>query len=348
MSGAGEEQIPFDPDDVDQAAAAWFHRLNGAAGNGAATTRHAFQLWLDASAEHADAFARACAIWDAMGEHATAPEMVTLRQAALADARAAAQSRWQSPRLPRARWWPHALAASFAAMCALAAAEYFLMRPSPPEMFATDIGERHTVTLADNSRVDIDADSAISVDYTADRRLIHVLRGQAYFAVEKDPARPFIVESHGRRVIATGTAFDVEALDRGLRVTLVEGHVVVRLDPKADSLPGASAELSPRDQLVAEADRPTLITHDSDVLAATSWRQGKLLFTNAPLADAVARMMRYSHFELVVDPSVAGLRVSGVFDEGDIAALVDAVETYYHVDAVSDRPNELRLFKRRR
>jgi transmembrane sensor len=344
MSGIGEEQMPLEADDLDQAAAAWFHRLNAASGDAAAAAKQSFRRWFDANSEHAEAFARTCAIWEAVGEHAAAPEMVTLRQAALADARTAAQNRWRPVHLPPARRWPHAIAVSLAAMLALGVGGYFFLRP-PPQVYATEIGERQRVTLADNSRVDIDADSVVSVDFTPDRRLVHVVRGQAFFAVEKDPARPFIVESNGRRVIATGTAFNVEELDHGLRVTLVEGHVVVRQG--ADSTSNSLAELSPGDQLTAETGVPTRIVHDVDILPATAWRQGKLLFANEPLAAAVARMMRYSHFELVVDPSAANLRISGVFDAGDVAALVDAVKTYYRVEAVSDRPNELRLVRRR-
>ena len=333
--------------DLDEVTAAWFHKLDNARAEDAAELRRSFQLWLAASPDHPEAFARTAAIWDAIGEHSAAPEMMTVRQAALADAQDAALARWRPPSHATHARWPKILAATLIASISLGALAYFLLRPTEARLYATDIGERHAVTLADNSRVEIDADSAISADFTPDRRLVHVIRGEAYFAVEKDPSRPFVVESNGRRVVATGTAFSVETLTNGLRVTLVEGHVAVQLDSAADSASHSVAELSPNDQLTATSGAPTQIVHGADIVAALAWRQGKLLFTNEKLSEAIARLKHYSHVEVIADPKIANLRISGVFDAGDTTAFVDAVKAYYHVDAVSDRPNEWRLISRR-
>ena len=344
MSGIGEEKTPMDSGDLDEVAAAWFHRLNDAAGGDRNAAKDAFQRWLDADPEHAEAFARTCAIWEAMGDYASEPEIVTLRQAALTDARSAAQKRWRPAHFARGGF-SYAAAIYLVSLLALGVLGYLLLKPSP-QVYTTGIGQRETITLADNSRVDIDADSRISVDYTQDRRVVHLIRGQAYFTVQRNPERPFVVESKGRRIIDIGTEFNVEVLDKGLRVTLVEGRVAVKFKPDADTTPHRMAELSAGDQLTAITGKRPRIRHDANVAAAREWPQGKLLFTNEPLSDAVARVMRYSNFQLTVDPSVADLRISGVFNEGDTAAFVDAVQTYYPVKAVSLGPNEMRLVRR--
>ncbi|MFX9169461.1 FecR domain-containing protein, partial [Acinetobacter baumannii] len=56
---------------------------------------------------------------------------------------------------------------------------------------ATGVGERRDLALADGSHVLLNTDSALSVDYTADRRGVALQRGEAFFAVARDPARPF-------------------------------------------------------------------------------------------------------------------------------------------------------------
>lgn len=329
--------------DADEAAAEWFHRLAAAQGaKDAAETRRAFQRWLEADPDHAVAFARSAAIWDEVGAHAAAPEMMSLREAAIADARAAAQSRWRLPARAEPNRWRAVAAVYLVGAIGLGVAGYFYLQPKPPPAFATSIGERRSVVLADNSRVDIDADSAISVEYSPERRAIHLLRGQAYFQVEKDPARPFVVDANGRSVVATGTQFDVEALDKGMRVTLVEGRVVVRLPA------GGSRQLLPNDQLTdVSGERPALVRLPS-TLAETAWRQGKLLFDNEPIAEAVARIDRYSPMPVVADPSVASIRIGGAFDAGDIRAFVGAVTAYYPVDAVYDKSGDIRLVRRQR
>src|SRR6185437_12245966 len=126
---------------------------------------------------HAEAFAKVSSLWDAMGIHAAEPEMVTLRQAALADARHSARNRWSlAQRVPNL--WRHAMAACLT-IAALGAGTYVLLKPAK-EIYTTQIAERRVVTLADNSRVDVDAGSQIAVEFTKKTRLIHLTHGQAY------------------------------------------------------------------------------------------------------------------------------------------------------------------------
>jgi transmembrane sensor len=339
---SGPEVTESGAADLDEVAASWFQRLESARGPAAPETRRLFQRWLEANADHADAFVRTVAVWEEIGAHAATPEIMSLRQAAIADARAAAQARWRPAARVRPDRWPAAAAAGLVAAIGLGFVANFWLRPAPAQVFATTVGERHSVTLADNSRVDIDADSEIAVTFTPERRRVQVIRGQAFFAVEKDPARPFIVGSGGRSVIDTGTQFDVEALDRGLRVTLIEGRVLVR----HDDAKGAEEELVPNDQLTDVAGSPPELIHLASTLAATAWRQGKLLFDDEPLAAAIASVNRYSQVKVEADPSVAAIRIGGAFDAGDIRAFVNAVTTYYPVKAVTDRPGVLRLVRR--
>ena len=333
MSDATETDLVFD------SAAEWFTRLNEVpTANRLALTR-GFRDWIEQDPRHAEAFARVSTLWEAVGIHAAEPEMVTLRQAALADARNTAQRRWRlSERMPHL--WRHALAACLT-IAALGAAAYMFMQPTR-QIYTTQIAERRVVTLSDNSRVDVDAGSEIAVEFTKKTRLIHLTRGQAYFQVEKNRARPFIVEANGRRVIATGTAFDVETLGKGVRVTLTEGHVTVR---SASDPSTVLAKLSPGDQLVDEGNAPPRITRLANVLKATSWRQGKLMFDDEPLPYVLAEMNRYSQIKVSVgDMQVAKLRVSGVFNAGDVTSLIDALKAYYPVDAVAGASNQVSLF----
>jgi transmembrane sensor len=346
MSGTGDAKQQ--PPDLEDAAAEWFCRLNEAKGKDRATVERSFRQWMDADWRHAEAFANVSATWDAIGQHAAEPEFLTLRQSALADARFSAQRRWKPSRLPR---WGMA---GYAAAALLVASGYYFFSHMQPtgKQYSTQIGQREALTLADNSHVDIDADSAVSIALQHDMRLIHLEHGQAYFQVAKDRKRPFIVQVNGQQVIATGTAFNVEAINGGLRVTLVEGHVVVRSAPESNVRTDPSegtiiAKLSPGDQLTDISGGIAHLDHSANVLSVTAWRQGKLIFTNDKLSDIVACMKHYSTTEIVItDPEIANLRVSGVFNAGDIPALVDALRRFFPIQAYSDGPNQVRLAPR--
>lgn len=87
---------------------------------------------------------------------------------------------------------------------------------SSPESYVTAVGERSTITLGDGSQVSLNTDSRLRVSFTADRRQVTLLAGQALFEVAPDSVRPFEVAAAGHRVVALGTAFDVRVGDRGL------------------------------------------------------------------------------------------------------------------------------------
>jgi ferric-dicitrate binding protein FerR (iron transport regulator) len=60
-------------------------------------------------------------------------------------------------------------------------------------------------------------------------------------------------------------------------------------------------------------------------------------------------MNRYSQIKVTAgDGEVAKLRVSGVFNAGDVTALIDALKAYYPVDAVAGESNQVSLVHQRR
>jgi transmembrane sensor len=141
-------------------------------------------------------------------------------------------------------------------------------------------------------------------------------RGQAYFQVAKDASRPFVVQTTHRRVVALGTAFDVEYNAGLFQVLLVEGSVQVDHGGHSLSVPGESASavvLNPGQALVARLgveERVVIL----DVERRLRWREGFVEFEDEPLASAVAELNRYYASPVVIrDARVAQLRVSGIF-----------------------------------
>lgn len=285
-----------------------------------------FESWRSAAPAHADAFARAQHIWDGL-DGLVDPHLNALREVAL-DA---------APE-PRRGWWPGVgagVAASVAAVAlvgslflltngARAPVQQEVARASPvavaPTGFETRRGERRTVRLEDGSTVTMNTATAIRVDFSKRERLIRLIRGQALFEVAKNPTRPFVVRAADRQVTALGTVFQVR-LDRNrLKVTLVEGKVVV--DGVADrpraGLPAiVPTVLTPGEELVATLGaRPKL--DKVDIEQGLRWREGFVEFEDEPLANAVREMNRYTSRRLVIaDPKLAELRVSGVFRTGN-------------------------------
>lgn len=346
----------IDPERLEQAAA-WRARLAESADLHAAE----FSSWLAQDPRNREAWRCVQAPWDVLGQQATAPGVIQLRRVALAHAHDAMRSSVAPPKRFRR---PAMLAAAAAAV--LAAGAFLFWQQYRPDVLRTGFGERRVVTLPDGSQVTLDSRSEVSVRYTADARSLTLVRGQARFDVAHDVTRPFSVIAEGHKVVATGTAFDVDLLGPKLLVTLLKGHVVV-LPQRAPTIPwvphapadgpgsatAAGAEsraesaagdamqtiyLDPGEQLVMSSSDAPRVSH-VDVERVTAWERGEIVFDNEPLASVVQRMNRYGPRHIIVGDDRSGsLRISGVFHEGDVDGFVSTIAAYLSVGA-HERPD---------
>jgi transmembrane sensor len=301
-----------------------------------AETSEGFELWLTEPG-HAEAWAQISNTWDYLGEQANEAELVAARQAALGDARRA-----QAVRRRPANWRTAGQGIAAALLLGLIAFGGYWWITSPDD-YETAIGERRVVTLADGSRVSLDSNSEVTVRYTKNARDLHLVRGQARFDVAHNVERPFSVIAGDQKVVATGTAFNIDVTGPKVLVTLIEGHVVVLDEDKSKTinpidtpspLPKPSVELKAGQQLAALPEAPPTIA-TANLQRVTAWTSGQLMFDNETLADVVARVNRYTKTPIQIDgPKVANLKISGVFNTGDIAGFVDTVTHYLPVEAV--------------
>lgn len=210
----------------------------------------------------------------------------------------------------------------------------FLVLQPLGRTYDTAVGERRAISLEDGSTIELNTNSRVRVRLTEGERRLWLEKGQAMFAVAHDARRPFIVTAGDTAVRAVGTRFEVWRTDQEVRVILAEGKVRVS-GPAAKAAPvtlTAGQRLDVRPQGPA-APEPV------DVAAETGWTQGRVTFRNAPLAEAVAEINRYSRSPVVLGPGApAQERITGVFDTGDTRAFVDGVTTMLDLKSTS-RPD---------
>lgn len=302
-------------------AAAWRARLT----EQDADHTSAFEAWLAADPAHAAAWKRVQEPWKSVGAHASAPEMVELRRSALAHAHQASRSR---------RSFAKKLALA-AGVFALVAGTAVLWQMMQPDVYTTRTGERRVVTLADGSQIALDSQSEVRVRYSRNTRDLTLSSGQARFKVAHDVQRPFSVTADGHKVVATGTAFNVDLFGPNVLVTLIEGRVIV-LAP--DNIP-----LDAGQQLVLSEVAPPSISR-INIERAMAWENGEVIFENDPLSTVVARMNRYARQRLVIeDDRTSQLRISGVFHTGDVDGFVSTIVSYLPVRAEKAMDGSTRL-----
>ena len=303
-------------------------------------TSSAFEAWLAADPANPAAWDHVQVGWIAVGEQSNSPDLLQLRRDALRRAQRAGRSRW----VPSRRIAVMASCLLVLLVAGLGGAASW--RSVFPPSYETASGERRTITLDDGSRVSLDASSRLEVRYTKQQRKLVLLAGQARFDVAHNPLRPFLVEVRDRTVIATGTAFNIDLLGPTEVVTLIEGRVVITASQGASRPlaafrrpPPTDITLTPGQQAVFKPmARATLA--DVDLKRIGAWEAGMLDFDNEPLGSVAARINRYTDQHIVVSPTAAAMRISGVFKTGDTATFVDAVSHYLPVSA-NDRGGDI-------
>ena len=300
---------------IDDIAAHWAARLD--ARSLTADEQAELDTWLDSDPRCLGAYARARAVLVVIAPRRQAPT-------------SALPSR-------RALLWTGggAIAAGVAGVAAVAA-----RHPEPyRRRFESSLGEVRHIPLEDGSHITLNTDSALSIEFGATRRLVRLLRGEAYFEVARIPERPFIVMGPFVQVRTVGTAYNVRLHDPGtLKVEVTSGRVALESPPSpmmqslqamTGGWPEATDDLSPvymdaghRATIRMSADDKMLI--DIETVAADAltrglaWREGQLAFEGESLAEAAAEFARYSRQRLVVtDPELAGRHISGLFAATD-------------------------------
>ena len=305
-----------------------------------ADTTAEFEAWL-ANPANTQAWAYVSHPWDYLSRQAHEPELVAARQAALGDAKRA--SRRHMPPISRRRA-VGAIAAVLIAGVTFWGGVQWLQRPDD---YRTAPGERQIISLADGSKISLDASSEVTVRYTKNSRELHLLQGQARFDVAHDVERPFSVLAGSQKVIATGTAFNIDMAGPKVLVTLIEGHVVV-LDETVRSSAitlnrPSSVELKAGQQLAAVDTAPPAV-EPVDIQRVTAWTNGQVIFDNESLSSIVARVNRYTKTQVVIsDPKVGAMRISGVLNAGDVGGFVDIVTHYLPVRAATNDAGDIAL-----
>ena len=302
------------PDRLDEQASLWATRIEGGLGD---RDRAELAAWLAADERHRHALARYCAL------------------SVLLDARLGGVGR-------RTAGWRRFRPVIAAAALAAAAVVALVTAPGlRPREFSTTTGERRTVMLDDGSTIELNARTSLLVDYHRRERRLTLARGEAWFRVEKDPARPFVVATPAGSIRVTGTQFDVRTGRQGrVEVTVLEG--CVRLHAPGGAPAGEPAAAGSQ-ALLAGGGVSVHPLPGGAARDAVAWRNGQTVFENTPLSEAVERFAAYDDRPVSVDPAVADLRLGGRFSLSDLDGLLDSVERVLPVRVHRDQGGAVRI-----
>lgn len=235
---------------------------------------------------------------------------------------------------PKSRWSKASVATLLAVAAGLVAV--LILRPwliplggSRDHIYQTRVGELTEIHLRDGSSVTLGGDTKLVVDYSAKRRSIQLIRGEAWFRDKDIPNWPFVVTAADRAITALGTAFIVNRDVDRVVVMVTAGTVEVSARPRISRLSTvnlARVPLRPLHPIRLVRNQELTYSDDGAVgrvtrtnpQVATDWTQGRLAFNDVPLRYVTDNVNRYWSRHIRISPRAGELRFSGLVYEDQI------------------------------
>lgn len=237
-----------------------------------------------------------------------------------------------APRANGRAAWPR-VAFVAAALAAAAALVLFLTKPPAPvwTTYTAPSTASLDVTLADGTVLHLNRRAHVDVAMTPTARLAR-MDGEVAFDVAHSPQRPFQIAVGDQQVRVVGTEFNVLHYQGQTTVTVRRGIVEVALPGRDD----VSLRLLAGDQSAHRDGSGAFQRSRADPDAVMAWREGHLVYADAPLATVVADLNRYYDKPIRIrDADQANLRFSGVLVIDAEDKVIARLEAFLPVDALN-------------
>lgn len=193
---------------------------------------------------------------------------------------------------------------------------------------------KQLIHLPDGSTIILNDKSSITYDqndFNNKTREV-TLSGEAYFDIKRNEKKPFIVHTGKVNTKVLGTAFNINAYNTSIKVTVTRGKVQV------GDLKRVYGIITPNQQIVV--NKSTLVYEQNNVNAATAveWKSNYLILDDLNMKDAVALIsQKYKVQILLSNEKIRNCRITASFlNEEDLdhvlKVVCSVIETEYHYD----------------
>lgn len=195
-----------------------------------------------------------------------------------------------------------------------------------------------SVELQDGSEVTLNKGSVLThpEKFNANERRV-IMEGEAYFEIEKDPNRPFIIETGNTTIQVLGTSFNVVEKEGTIEVFVDEGLVKMSSSDEHILLPaGTSGTFNVRNQTLIKQEAVLIETHQF-------WRNKQLAFKGASLADVMKTLEETygvsTHFE---NEQLKNCTITVAFENESIERILRIISTTLNI-SISQVKNQIQI-----
>lgn len=191
-------------------------------------------------------------------------------------------------------------------------------------------GRKSTIILPDGSKVKLNSDSKIRFAKTFAKEYREViLEGEAFFEVEKDRIRPFIIKTGDITTTVLGTSFNVNAYAKRdeISVAVVTGKVEVKKAAYYDNEESSVTYLTPNMMAVYKREEREIKTSQFNMEEIIGWKDGILIFKNAEMPEIAMKLKKWYGLDVEINggKEIVKKRYTGKFDNNSLEYVLKAI-----------------------
>lgn len=167
------------------------------------------------------------------------------------------------------------------------------------------------------------------------------LKGEAYFNVNTNPNKPFIVSTNNLNIVATGTSFNINSWedDPYTKVVLEDGKLEI-FKNNINNSQSLAATLDPGQLFQYSKTNSECSMNNVDIEKYISWKNGRLIFRSDPLSEVVERLNRWYNVNIVImDDKLESYQYVATFEDETLDEIIRMLEI--------SSPIKHKYFKRR-
>ena len=190
-------------------------------------------------------------------------------------------------------------------------------------------GQKLTTQLGDGSIVKLNSGSKLRFPklFSASLREVY-LEGEAFFEVERDTSRKFVIHSEGMLTTVLGTSFNIKAYyeDEMTQVAVATGKVLVQSAGENGGIQ-KSVTLLANEMAVHDKRDPDLLKAVASDKSEFSWRDDILYFDKTPVPEIIVMLERWFGKNIQLkSQALRNKTYSGVFENETLKNVLEGIK----------------------
>ncbi len=186
------------------------------------------------------------------------------------------------------------------------------------------------ILLADGSKVWLNKDAVLTYPKKFGRSTRNVeLSGEAFFEVQKNPNKPFVINMSNATVKVIGTSFNINSGKDETEIIVATGKVKVSGTDNSKSkiiTVGYSAKVSNNNIEKYKTTRPNYL----------AWKTGEFIFKETPINQVIKDLNSYYEYQIILNNEEIECLLTANFKQANQQDIIDIIKLTCDIEIIKE------------